>query len=73
MIIGVIIGTIVSGLFPLLFLSFFRRAEERRLAEQQSGVAAKLEQIESEARLVVSHVKQLRVSGVGSEAAERSF
>jgi hypothetical protein len=59
MILAVIIGAIISGLFPLLFLPVFRRMEKERL--EAAGVqAVKLAELEKEVQSLESRVHELR-------------
>ena len=73
MILSVIIGTIVCGLFPLLFVPVFRRMEQERLKAAGSDVAVKLAELENEVRLVESHLRELRETAANAGVAERAF
>ena len=64
MILGLVIGTIVCGLFPLLFLPVFRRMEAERLKAARPEIITKLAQLEDHIRVVESDVRDLRETSV---------
>lgn len=61
MILTIIIGAIISGLFPLLFFPMFKRMEKERL-EEAAGVeiASKIAALERDVQSAESHIRELR-------------
>lgn len=73
MILVAIIGTIICGAFPLLFIRFFQRMEKERLATPDFEMAARLAQLQSEFQMVESHLSDLRHRAAATDVSERAF